>query len=209
MIGAILKSTLLKRLTDVIFSVFAIILLSPVFLVLWLLVCYYLGAPAVFQQTRPGRDGIPFEMFKFRSMTNDCDATGALKPDSLRMTPFGRLLRSTSLDEIPELWNVLKGEMSLVGPRPLLMEYLPLYSAEQFRRHEMKPGITGWAQVKGRNAISWDEKFTLDLWYVENRSIVLDVKILFLTLFRVFARKGISNDQHATMPHFRGSGSSE
>ncbi len=202
MIRAILKSALLKRMFDVGLSSVAFVILLPVLLIIWLLVRYHLGKPAIFQQTRPGQNGTPFEMFKFRSMTDARDETGALKPDAVRLGPFGAFLRSTSLDELPELWNVLRGEMSLVGPRPLLMEYLPLYSVEQFRRHDAKPGITGWAQVMGRNAIPWNEKFALDIWYVDNQNFVIDVKIIAITVWKLIAREGISHDGEATMPRF-------
>lgn len=158
----------------------------------------------LFRQTRPGKDGKPFEMIKFRTMRDAQDANGNPLPDSERMTPFGSFLRSSSLDELPELWNVLKGDMSLVGPRPLLMEYLPLYSKEQYRRHEVRPGVTGWAQVNGRNAISWEEKFKLDVWYVDNRSLWLDIKIIFLTVKKVLIRDGISAEGEATMSRFLG-----
>lgn len=174
-------------------------------LVLWVLIRSRIGSPALFIQLRPGKNGRPFRMIKFRTMTDARDAQGNLLPDAARLTPFGRFLRSTSLDELPELWNVLKGDMSLVGPRPLLMEYLPLYSPEQARRHEVRPGITGWAQINGRNAISWEEKFALDVWYVDNRSFWLDLKILFLTVKRVLVRDGISHGEEATMPKFSGS----
>lgn len=160
--------------------------------------------PVFFRQVRPGRDGKPFEMVKFRTMLDAFDAAGNPLPDAQRMTPFGRLLRSTSLDELPELWNVLKGDMSLVGPRPLLMEYLPLYSPEQYRRHEMRPGVTGWAQVNGRNALGWEDKFKLDVWYVDNQSFWLDCKILFLTVKKVLVRDGISADGEVTMSKFTG-----
>jgi sugar transferase EpsL len=202
--GATFKLMSLKRYFDIILSAFAIVILSPVFCALWLMVRNQFGKPSIFQQTRPGRNGVPFEMFKFRSMTDARDASGALQPDSLRITPFGSFLRSTSLDELPELWNVLKGEMSLVGPRPLLMEYLPLYSAREFRRHEMKPGITGWAQVKGRNAISWSEKFALDVWYVDNQTLLVDLKIMVITVWKLIVREGISHGGDATMPRFQG-----
>jgi len=169
-----------------------------------LLVRVKLGAPVMFKQVRPGLGGKPFTMMKFRSMTDERDEHGNLLPDGVRLTKFGRFLRSTSLDELPGLWCVLKGDMSLVGPRPLLMEYLPLYSAEQARRHEARPGITGWAQVNGRNAISWEQKFEYDVWYVDNQSLWLDIKIIFLTLKKVFVRDGISAQGEATMPAFRG-----
>lgn len=164
-----------------------------------------MGAPVLFSQTRPGRHGKPFKMIKFRTMRDAIDADGRPLPDAERLTKLGRFLRSSSLDELPELWNVLKGDMSLVGPRPLLMEYLPLYSEEQARRHEVRPGVTGWAQVNGRNAISWDEKFALDVWYVDNRSLWLDLKIIWLTLRKVVKREGISAAGEATMSKFTGS----
>jgi lipopolysaccharide/colanic/teichoic acid biosynthesis glycosyltransferase len=164
-----------------------------------------LGSPVLFKQVRPGLNGKPFKMFKFRTMTDERGPNGALLPDAQRLTSFGRYLRASSLDELPEMWNVLRGEMSLVGPRPLLMEYLPLYSPEQARRHEVRPGITGWAQVNGRNAISWVDKFALDVWYVDHRSLWLDVRILWLTLSKVFMRDGISALGEATMPRFEGS----
>ncbi len=163
-----------------------------------------LGSPVLFTQVRPGLHGKPFRMVKFRTMTDARDASGALLPDAQRLTPFGRFLRSSSLDELPELWNVLRGEMSLVGPRPLLMEYLPLYSPEQARRHEVRPGITGWAQINGRNAISWADKFALDVWYVDHRSLFLDIRILWLTVRKVLVRDGISAAGEATMPKFEG-----
>ena len=163
-----------------------------------------LGTPIIFRQIRPGLNGKPFKMFKFRTMQDAYDSRGILLADAERLTNFGHQLRSTSLDELPELWNVLKGEMSLVGPRPLLMEYLPLYSSEQVRRHEVKPGITGWAQVNGRNAISWEEKFRLDVWYVDNQSFRLDCKILWMTLSQVWSKKGVDANSQKTMPKFEG-----
>ena len=193
-----------KRLFDFLLSLAAMLLLSPVLLLLVLLVRAKLGPPVFFTQTRPGLHGQPFQMIKFRTMTNARADNGTLLPDCERLTCFGRYLRSTSLDELPELLNVLKGEMSLVGPRPLLMDYLPLYSPEQARRHEVKPGITGWAQVNGRNAISWEDKFQLDVWYVDHQSFWLDLKILFLTVKRVFQRSGISAYGEMTMPRFTG-----
>ena len=196
---------MLKRIFDVISAGLAIVLLSPVILVVALLIRRKLGSPIIFRQVRPGLAGKPFEMIKFRTMLNAVDARGELLPDSERMTPFGRFLRGTSLDELPELWNVLKGDMSLIGPRPLLMEYLPLYSQEQFRRHEVRPGVSGWAQVNGRNALSWDEKFKLDVWYVDNQSFIMDLKILLLTLKKVIARDGISAADEVTMSKFTGS----
>ena len=190
---------------DVLLSAVALGVLSLVLVLLSLIIRVLIGYPVFFQQVRPGLKGRPFKMIKFRTMSNQCDAGGNLLPDAQRLTLFGRFLRSTSLDELPELWNVLKGDMSLVGPRPLLMEYLPLYSSEQARRHEVRPGITGWAQVNGRNALSWEEKFKLDVWYVDNRSIWLDLKVLLMTVKKVFVRDGISADGEATMSKFQGS----
>lgn len=195
---------LLKRLFDIIASAVGLVVLSPVFLVLVYLIRKNLGSPVFFTQERPGKDGKPFKMIKFRSMRDAADENGNPLPDSERLTPFGKKLRATSLDELPELWNVLKGDMSLVGPRPLLMHYLPLYNDFQYRRHEMRPGVTGWAQVNGRNAISWDEKFAYDIWYIDNYSFWLDIKILFLTIKKVFVREGISAEGEATMPYFTG-----
>ena len=194
----------MKRALDLSATVLGLLAMSPLLLVLALMVRTRLGSPVLFRQTRPGLNGKPFLMYKFRTMTDERDQSGELLPDARRLTRFGRFLRSSSLDELPELLNVLKGEMSLVGPRPLLMEYLPLYSAEQARRHEVPPGITGWAQVNGRNAIGWDEKFKLDLWYVEHRSLALDLRILWLTVAKVFQREGISQQGQATMEKFRG-----
>ena len=182
----------------------ALLVLAAPLLVLALLVGSRLGHPVLFRQRRPGLHGKPFEMVKFRTMTDARGPDGQLLPDAERLTRFGRLLRATSLDELPELWNVLKGDMSLVGPRPLLMEYLPLYSPEQARRHEVRPGITGWAQVNGRNALSWDAKFQLDVWYVEHRSLWLDIRILWLTVRKVLVREGISAAGEATMARFTG-----
>jgi len=193
-----------KRPCDIVVSLLALVILSPVFVVLFFLIRMKLGTPVFFTQTRPGVDGKPFKMIKFRTMLEATDAQGNPLPDAERMTPFGRMLRATSMDELPELWNVLKGDMSLVGPRPLLMEYIPLYSREQFRRHEVRPGITGWAQVNGRNAISWEERFKLDVWYVENHNLWLDLKIIFLTVKRVLQRDGISQEGQATMTKFTG-----
>ncbi|MBP8150505.1 MAG: sugar transferase [Xylophilus sp.] len=194
----------MKRLFDIVVSACALLVLAlPLLVVVWL-VRRKLGSPVFFTQVRPGMHGKPFKMVKFRSMTSERGPDGELLPDAMRLTPFGRLLRSTSLDELPELWNVLKGDMSLVGPRPLLMEYLPLYSPEQARRHEVRPGITGWAQVNGRNAISWEDKFKLDTWYVDNRSFWLDIKILWLTVKKVVVREGISAAGEATMSKFTG-----
>lgn len=194
-----------KRLFDLLVSATALLLLAPLLALIAWLVRRRLGAPVLFRQLRPGRNGMPFEIVKFRTMRDAVDAHGEPLPDHERLTPFGRWLRASSLDELPELWNVLKGDMSLVGPRPLLMEYLPLYDAEQFRRHAVRPGVTGWAQVNGRNALSWEEKFRLDLWYVDHQSFALDLKILALTLAKVLAREGISAAGEATMPKFTGS----
>ena len=194
----------MKRLFDFIVALVVLLLLALPLLLLTVLVRRKLGRPAFFRQVRPGLAGKPFEMVKFRSMTDARGPDGALLPDAERLTPFGRFLRASSLDELPGLWNVLKGDMSLVGPRPLLVEYLPLYSPTQARRHEVRPGITGWAQVNGRNALSWDEKFALDVWYVEHQSLWLDIKILFLTVRKVLVRDGISAAGDATMPRFTG-----
>ena len=195
---------MIKRLFDIFTSLFCLLLLSPVIFVVAIQIRRRLGAPVFFRQTRPGRHGKPFQMVKFRTMLDAVDSQGIQLPDSERMTPFGQFLRSSSMDELPELWNVLKGDMSLVGPRPLLMEYLPLYSQEQCRRHEVRPGVTGWAQVNGRNAISWKDKFRLDVWYVDNRSFWLDLKILFLTVKKVLVRDGISGKGEVTMSKFTG-----
>ncbi|SEF40054.1 Sugar transferase involved in LPS biosynthesis (colanic, teichoic acid) [Alcanivorax sp. DSM 26293] len=194
----------MKRLMDILGAMAGLLLLAPVIVLLAFLVRFKLGRPVLFRQIRPGRAGKAFQMAKFRTMTDDRDANGDLLPDAARLTGFGQFLRSSSLDELPELWNVLMGDMSLVGPRPLLMEYLPLYSNRQARRHEVRPGVTGWAQINGRNALSWDEKFELDVWYVENRTIWLDIKILFLTVWKVIRRDGISHGEEATMPRFEG-----
>lgn len=194
----------MKRLFDVLVSVAALLLLLPVILVIAWQISRKLGSPVLFRQMRPGLHGKPFEMIKFRTMRDAVDSHGNPLPDLERMTPFGNFLRSTSLDELPELWNVLKGEMSLVGPRPLLMEYLPLYNEKQARRHEVRPGVTGWAQINGRNAISWEDKFKLDVWYVDNRSLWLDIKILWLTVKKVLIRDGISAEGEATMSKFTG-----
>jgi len=191
------------------FDLFYIFLSSPlivlVFLLVALMVRIKLNSPVLFRQSRPGLNGKIFNVYKFRTMTNECNESGNLLSDEARLTEFGKFLRSTSLDELPSLWNVLKGDMSLVGPRPLLVEYLPLYSTQQARRHEVKPGITGWAQVNGRNAISWEEKFDLDVWYVDNQSIWLDIKILWMTVKKVIVRDGISQSNHVTMDKFKGS----
>lgn len=197
-------SKFFKRLFDIVASASGLIILSPVFLILVYLIRKNLGSPVFFIQERPGKDGRPFKMIKFRSMRDAIDKDGNPLPDSERLTDFGKKLRAASLDELPELWNVLKGNMSLVGPRPLLMGYLPLYNEFQNRRHEMKPGITGWAQVNGRNALSWDEKFSCDVWYIDHYSFWLDMKILFLTVKKVFIKEGISAEGEATMPPFTG-----
>lgn len=196
---------MMRRFFDLSVTLLALLLLALPLLLLALLVRTKLGSPVFFRQTRPGLHGKPFEMVKFRSMTDARDAQGELLPDSERLPPFGRFLRASSLDELPELWNVLKGEMSLVGPRPLLMEYLPLYTPQQYRRHEVRPGVTGWAQVNGRNAISWEEKFAFDVWYVQNQSFWLDMKILAMTVKKVFVREGISAQGQTTMAKFTGS----
>jgi lipopolysaccharide/colanic/teichoic acid biosynthesis glycosyltransferase len=193
-----------KRLLDVMVSTAAIIALSPVLAVIALIVRVKLGRPVLFRQTRPGLHGQPFTLLKFRTMADAADSDGSPLPDAERLTPFGQFLRRWSLDELPELYNVLRGDMSLVGPRPLLMEYLPLYSTEQTRRHEVRPGLTGWAQVNGRNAISWERKFELDLWYVDHMSMTVDLKILWLTIRNVFTRHGINAEGDATMPKFTG-----
>ena len=198
----------MKRFADVVISTLGFVLLSPVFLTLALLVKVKLGSSVLFRQLRPGLAGEPFVLVKFRTMTNDRNAEGVLLSDSERLTPFGRLLRSTSLDELPELWNVFRGNMSLVGPRPLLSEYLPLYSTHQARRHEIRPGITGLVQVKGRNNLTWNEKFDLDVWYVDNRSFRLDCAIVFWTFKSVLRREGINAQGSATMPPFHGPESS-
>jgi lipopolysaccharide/colanic/teichoic acid biosynthesis glycosyltransferase len=194
----------MKRVFDMVAAALLLALLLPVIAVLVLAVRRALGAPVFFRQVRPGKHCIPFEMVKFRTMLDAKDASGRLLPDAERLTSFGKFLRSTSLDELPELWNVLKGEMSLVGPRPLLMEYVPLYSPEQARRHEVRPGITGWAQINGRNAVDWDERFRMDVWYVDHQSFLLDIRILMLTVRKVLVREGISAAGEATMPKFTG-----
>lgn len=199
----------MKRVFDIVIAALALLLLAiPLLALIWQ-VRRKLGSPVFFRQTRPGLDGRPFQMVKFRTMTDAHGPDGRLQPDAERLTPFGRFLRSTSLDELPEFFNVLKGDMSLVGPRPLLMEYLPLYSPEQARRHEVRPGITGWAQVNGRNALSWEEKFRFDVWYVDHRSLWLDIKILWLTVRKVLLREGISAQGDATMPVFNGTNLTE
>lgn len=195
---------MIKRLFDIFASGIALLLLSPVIAIIAYFIHKKLGSPVLFRQVRPGLNGKPFEMIKFRTMKDAVDKNGLLLPDSERLTSFGIKLRSTSLDELPELWNVLKGEMSLVGPRPLLMGYLPLYNKEQNHRHDVRPGVTGWAQINGRNAISWQDKFKLDVWYVDHQSLWLDIKILLLTIKKVFIKEGISATEHVTMPEFMG-----
>jgi lipopolysaccharide/colanic/teichoic acid biosynthesis glycosyltransferase len=194
----------MKRLFDFTVAFFALLALALPLLVLAWLIRRKLGSPVLFRQVRPGLHGRPFPMVKFRTMTDHRGPDGVLLPDAQRLTPFGHFLRASSLDELPELWCVLKGEMSLVGPRPLLMEYLPLYTPEQARRHEVRPGITGWAQVNGRNAISWPDKFVLDIWYVDNQNLWLDIKILWMTMRKVLVRDGISAAGEATMTQFKG-----
>jgi lipopolysaccharide/colanic/teichoic acid biosynthesis glycosyltransferase len=193
-----------KRVLDLSLTVPAMAVLAPVGLAVAALARAKLGSPVLFRQPRPGRDGRVFELVKFRTMTDERDATGALLPDSQRLTAFGRWLRRSSLDELPTLWNVIRGDMSLVGPRPLLVRYLDRYTPEQRRRHEVAPGITGWAQIHGRNALSWEEKFDLDVWYVENLSLRTDLAILFQTITQVMGQRGISAEGHATMPEFMG-----
>ena len=195
---------MLKRAIDITGALFGLLLLSPLVTLAALAVWISIGSPILFRQVRPGLNEQPFTMVKFRTMANACDASGRLLPDGERLTRIGRLLRSTSLDELPELWNVLVGDMSLVGPRPLLTAYLGRYSSEQARRHHAKPGVTGWAQINGRNAISWDEKFELDVWYVDHRSTWLDLRILVATVLQVVRRQGINSAESATMPEFIG-----
>lgn len=195
----------MKRLFDFFVSLAALLTLLPVLLVLYVIIAIKMGTPVFFVQARPGMKNNIFKMVKFRSMTDAKNDDGELLPDAERLPAFGQMLRATSLDELPELWNVLKGEMSLVGPRPLLIEYLDKYTPEQARRHEVRPGVTGWAQVNGRNALSWEEKFDLDIWYVNNRTFWLDIRILFMTVKQVFKRDDISQDGHATMEKFKGS----
>lgn len=196
-----------KRLFDICLSGAALLLLMPILIAVALAIRLKLGSPVFFRQERPGLNAKPFHVIKFRTMRDAYDDAGVFLSDAERLTAFGQFLRSTSVDELPELWNVLKGDMSLVGPRPLLMQYLPLYSPAQARRHDVRPGITGWAQVNGRNALNWSEKFKLDIWYLENQSLLLDIKILIMTIKSVFAQSGISNDGHVTMPPFKGEGS--
>lgn len=193
-----------KRIFDIVFSLSALCLFAPLLLLISILVRRHLGTPVIYKQLRPGFKCNPFQIYKFRTMTDGRDETGNVLPDKKRLTPLGLFLRSASLDELPELWNVLIGDMSLVGPRPLLMEYLPLYNDTQKRRHEARPGITGWAQVNGRNAISWQKKFELDVWYVDNQSLWLDLKILFLTVWKVISRSDINQAGQATVEPFNG-----
>jgi lipopolysaccharide/colanic/teichoic acid biosynthesis glycosyltransferase len=193
-----------KRLFDIAGAAVLLVAALPLLLAISILVRLKLGRPVLYRHRRPGRYCLPFVLIKFRTMTDECDADGNQLPDSERLPKFGQFLRSTSLDELPELWNVLRGEMSLVGPRPLLLEYVDLYSAEQARRHEVRPGITGWAQVNGRNALSWEEKFALDIWYVDNRTMLLDIKILLLTVIKVLKKEDISHQGQATMEKFTG-----
>jgi lipopolysaccharide/colanic/teichoic acid biosynthesis glycosyltransferase len=193
-----------KRAFDIVVSAISIVVLSPLLLLIALLVRIFIGPPVLFLQERPGYKARPFRIIKFRTMTEAQDARGAPLPDSQRLTPLGRWLRLTSLDELPELFNILRGDMSFIGPRPLLMEYLPLYSPQQMRRHEVPPGLTGWAQVNGRNALSWPERFDLDVWYVDHRSLWLEVRILFLTIWKVLSREGVNQPGQATMRKFTG-----
>ncbi len=194
----------MKRLFDVVASATALMVLSPVLLAVAVLVRTRMGSPVIFAQDRPGKDGEVFRMYKFRTMRDAVNSDGEPLPDAERLTTLGRKLRATSLDELPELWNVVKGDMSLVGPRPLLVRYLPRFSAEQARRHEVRPGVTGWAQVNGRNALEWDDRLAMDVWYVDNRSMSLDLKIIFRTISQVIRREGVSAEGHATMPEFKG-----
>jgi sugar transferase EpsL len=195
----------IKRSLDVLVSAFLLLLLAPVMACVWLLIRWKMGAPVLFRQQRPGLRGRLFTLYKFRTMSDACVPDGALRSDAQRLTALGRILRRLSLDELPQLWNVFRGDMSLVGPRPLLVEYLPRYTPEQARRHDVAPGITGWAQINGRNAITWEEKFRLDTWYVDHWSLWLDLRILLATAWKVARREGISAESHATMPEFRGS----
>lgn len=199
---------MMKRTFDFIVSLGALIILSPIILITAFLIRIKIGSPVIFKQERPGLKGNPFYVYKFRTMTDERDDNGTLLSDDIRLTSFGKLLRKLSLDELPQLVNVLKGDMSFVGPRPLLMEYMSLYNERQLKRHEVRPGITGWAQVNGRNAISWEKKFEFDVWYVENHSFFLDIKILFMTVMKVFRSEGISQDGQATMTKFKGNESS-
>jgi sugar transferase EpsL len=193
-----------KRLFDFTFALIALVILSPILLATAILVRVFIGTPILFKQQRPGYKGQPFFIYKFRTMTDRFKQDGSLLPDAERLTPFGRLLRSLSLDELPELFNIVRGEMSFVGPRPLLMEYLPLYSPEQARRHDVVPGLTGWTQINGRNAIDWPTRFALDIWYVDNWSFWLDIRIIFLTVWKVISREGINQEGQATVEYFKG-----
>lgn len=195
---------ILKRIMDIIISLTTLIVFSPLMIILAILIYFKLGSPVIFTQKRVGKNNKIFKMFKFRTMTDGKDKNGNLLPDNVRLTSFGKILRSTSLDELPELINILKGDMSIIGPRPLLVEYIPLYNERQRKRHTVLPGLTGWAQVNGRNSITWRDKFELDVWYIENWSLLLDLKILFLTVFKVFKREGISQDGNVTMERFTG-----
>ena len=199
----------MKRLIDVVVSLAALWVLTPLLIIIALLVRWRLGSPVFFRQERAGLHGKPFDLVKFKTMLDECDVTGESRTDADRLTRFGRILRASSLDELLELWNVCRGEMSFVGPRPLLMDYLSLYTTEQMRRHEVRPGITGWAQVNGRNSLSWEDRFALDVWYVENRSFCLDTKIVFLTILQVVRRDGINAEGEASMPRFTGARVSE
>lgn len=194
----------MKRCVDLCLGVLALVAFSPLIIIVALLIAVKIGSPVLFKQQRPGLYGKPFTLCKFRTMNDARDESGELLPDHIRLTSFGKLIRRLSLDELPQLYNVVKGDMSFVGPRPLLMEYLPLYTKEQAKRHEVRPGITGWAQVNGRNAINWEQKFEFDVWYVENKSLLLDLKILYLTLIKVFKSEGISQEGHVTVEKFRG-----
>jgi len=195
---------MIKRFMDVIVSLIALIVLAPLFVLVGMVIILTMGHPVIYRQIRPGLHGIPFKLYKFRTMSDERDTHGYLLPDRMRLTRIGRRLRSWSLDELPELWNVMRGDMSLVGPRPLLMQYLDRYTPEQRRRHEVKPGITGWAQVNGRNAITWEEKFKLDVWYVDHWSVWLDIKIMGMTIWKILKREGISHPGQATMEEFKG-----
>ena len=194
----------IKRCIDLVAAIILLIVLAPLLFALAIAIRMRLGSPVLFKQQRPGMNGVPFTLIKFRSMTNETDVLGKLLPDVERLPPFGRFLRNNSLDELPELINILRGEMSLVGPRPLLMQYLPLYNDYQARRHEVRPGLTGWAQINGRNAITWSDKFALDIWYVDNCGFLLDIRIMFLTVFKVLRQEGVRQAEHATIEYFKG-----